>query len=155
AKKEQASETLKVIRELVSKNPWLAEVVELLSDEVRLKRNPDSRIVVVATDDLSGHGGRPTGTFIDELSHLDRGDESFIDVLLSNFVKLKGPVLICSNAGTIKSWQHKRVANWMRSPHWQVSTYAEPAPWQTAEEIRSTGIAESRIRRWFYGQWTS
>jgi hypothetical protein len=155
AKQEQASETLKVIREIVSKNPWLAEVVDLLSDEVRLKSKPDSRIVVVATDDLTGHGGRPTATFVDELSHLSRGDEGFVDTLLSNYIKLKGPVLICSNAGTIKSWQHKKVETWMESRHWQSSTYSEPAPWLSAAEIEATGIHEARIRRLFRGQWTS
>ena len=152
-KREQASETLKVIRELVSKNLWLADVVEVMTSEVRLRRKTDSRIVLVSTDDLTGHGGRPTGSFIDELSHLDKSDEAFVDMLLGNYVKLKGPVLVCSNAGVRRSWQHRRVSEWERSGQWQVSTFAEPAPWIASEDIRATGISESRIRRWFYSEW--
>lgn len=157
--REQAQGAIKIFRMFVRCNPFLSAGKEPLleiQNNVVLFRNSGVRITVLSADAATAHGSRPSGgVWINELSHVTR--QEFVETMVDNVLKVPGAlIVVCTNAGTLGSWQHRWREVSRESGQWYFSTLQEPAPWikKTDIELRRLEISPNRVRRLWWGEWT-
>jgi hypothetical protein len=117
-------------------NPWLSPLLKFGNWKVEGLRT-GSRMKVLAADSPSSFGLKEDVIVLDELTHWGRSD--LWDTLVSGREKRPGCVLIIiSNSGIKRSWQHKLHLEACNSPQWY--TYSAPpgahlASWMNRQKI--------------------
>ena len=151
----QASEGLKILRQLIRLNPWIAQRLDPQTERVVCKAT-DSVCEFLAANEMTAHGSRPRMTIIAEVTHIP--SEGFAQTMMDN--ASKDPcnfAIVQGNAGFLDSWawQWRQMA--MESERWLVWEYAQPAPWIAPAELEEAKRRNSlsRYRRLFEGVWSS
>jgi hypothetical protein len=155
----QASETRKIIRDLLRCNSWISEIVQVFNWDVRNIRT-ESKLSILACDGQRRHGSRPHVTFINELVHVADGEgQEFVETLLDNQVKVpSGLLVVGTNAGFTGSWQYKlREAAREDPDRWHFSKHIERPPWISEVDLRERKrqTIASRYARLWEGRWVS
>jgi len=152
---EQVIETRKAMQADLRLNPWKAGRLTVMTNRIR-NESTGSEAVFRTRDASGSHGSRPSVTVCNELSHCQ--SEEFILTLVDNAAKNpRGLVIIATNAGTLRSWQHRWRENSQADPVWWFQAVHYPAPWIGEENIRQAARRNppSRFRRLFWGEWSS
>ena len=154
----QANEERKAMRDIVKLNSWMEEIgnVQVQARAV-INLRTEARLDILSADALGSHGGRPSVSFLNELSHIS--DEEFPQVLMDDADKMagRGIVIVATNAGYAGTWQETWRQTAIDQPNWYFSALSEPAPWilgRTLAEARKRNPA-FRYRRLWKGEWTA
>lgn len=152
---DQAGEVRRAILDFTRYNEWLASIIDVERWAV-INRRSGSRCEVLAADAATAHGSRPDVVLANELSHITRQD--FAETLFDNLTKVpRGLGVVCTNAGSINTWQARWRTIAEESSRWSMQVYSQPAPWQDAQELAEAEKRNppSRFRRLFWGEWSS
>lgn len=154
---EQASEALKVAKQVVRANAWLAQVLDVQSSAVVNKRT-GSRLDCLSSNAPTAHGARPTVVWIDEYTHVqtETGRE-FVANLLDNAAKTGALVIVTTNAGWVPSPQWDAREHARTSEAWYFSAVTSPAPWIAAAEVAEAQRRNppARFLRLWRGVWST
>lgn len=149
---EQGQLILEAMREELVHNPWLEEQIRFTRTEAI---GPTGRIKVLAADAKSAYGLRGRFYIFDEWTHWK--NETMSTAVLSGSEKVPGSVcVICSNAGTIGSWQWDQRQIAMLDDDWFV--FEKPgqlASWMSSERVakRARLLPPMEALRVYGNQW--
>lgn len=150
----QAMETLKAIAELVRLNPWIGDRLEIQRFKIVCHRT-GSVLEFLTSDATGAHGSRPAVTVCNELSHV--GNQEFIATMLDNATKIPTNLaIIATNAGFLKTWQHRWRESYRKNPRWFFQKLDQPAPWVDPADVEEakTRNTRSRFNRLWWGLWS-
>lgn len=153
---DQADEVRKSAKNVLKANPFLETYVEIQSNRIVSKSNPNVEATILTADVAGSHGSRPNLVVINEASHITKSEFAFN--LFDNARKMANcTVIIATNAGQLGTWQHEWRELARESERWKFHCLAEPAPWidpAAVDEARRMTPA-SRFRRLWYSEWST
>ena len=151
--REQASETLKAMRDIVRLNPWMQGQIEFQVHKIRAKRT-GVQMDVLTTTQTGAHGSRPDVSIINELSHITTQD--FALTMADNAVKEKNLMVIATNAGHLHTWQYDWREKCRRDSDWWFQKVDGIAPWILERNVATAKNLNSTIRfnRLWGGVWS-
>ena len=152
----QIAETRKAQQDIIRLNPWIDAWLEVQTARIVCKPTGSECVYLTRESKGGGHGSRPNATLINELSHLS--SETFALTIFDNADKLPGNFLIvATNAGELKTWQHRWRELYRTNPAWYFQKVATPAPWIDPAKVADAQRRNppSRFRRLWEGTWVS
>lgn len=159
ADEQQAAEVRLIVKQLLKLdaevNTLLSGLLEVQADKI-INRTTGSVAEILTRDASGSHGSRPDVVFVNELSHIS--DSAFPETLMDNADKVaRSVVLICTNAGSLETWQARWREIAMTSARWQTHVLAEPSPWVSAADLAESEKrnSPSRFLRLWHGVWSS
>lgn len=151
--KDQATILVDSMRQEANLNPWLGS--RLNFHTYKVQGSHDSALYVLSADASSAYGNKSDIMVLDEVTHWAKRD--LWDSILSGRNKRPECVLlVISNAGLLRSWQHEAIQAAQDSPHWHVFEAKEPlASWMDRARLESDArvLPRAVARRLVYNQW--
>jgi len=151
----QIQETHKAMGDDLRLNRWKAERLTVHTTRIR-NESTGSQALFLTRDASGSHGSRPTATVCNELSHCQ--SEEFISTMMDNADKnSRNLAIIATNAGMLKTWQHRWRENYRHDPSWWFQSVTKPAPWISEENIQQAERRNppARFRRLWRGEWVT
>lgn len=152
---DQILETAKAMVSIIRSNPWIGDRIEVQRSKILCEATA-SECDFLTRDASGSHGSRPSVTVCNELAHCS--DANFIFTMADNSDKVPTNLMIlATNAGELRTWQHKWRENYRVDPSWWFQKVDSIAPW-----IDVTKVADAerrnppgRFKRLWRGIWTS
>jgi len=146
--------------QLLHYNPWLSELVEVVSGTIRSKAMPKevtARIEATSTG-AAAQGPTPDLLILNELVHVDRW--SVMEAHMNNADGVpNGIVIVSTNAGIQGSKAHFWRKNALDSPHkWACYIWSQKAPWLRDEDVEDANRRDpigKEFKRLWKGIWVS
>ena len=124
---DQILETSKAMAAVVRCNPWIQSRVAVQRSKILCEATA-SECTFLTRDASGSHGSRPTVTVCNELAHCS--DADFIATMMDNADKMPTNLaILATNAGELKTWQHRWRENYRQDPAWWFQKVDSPAPW--------------------------
>lgn len=152
---DQAAEVKRAAEDILRANPWLAEVITILTDRIVCQRT-ESEAEILAADVAGSHGARPDVLILDELVHVQKTE--FLENLLDNAAKIPTClVLATTNPGFTGTWAWKQRELARTSRRWHFQQITMPPPWIDPAEIEEARLRNTptRFARLWGGVWSS
>ena len=149
----QASELRGAMADDIRLNSWKG-VLEVQTKRI-VHREWASECKFLTRDEFARHGSRPDITVCNELSHIQ--SEGFASTVLDNATKIPSNLtVIATNAGHLKTWQHRWRELYRQNPRWWFQKVDSRPPWQNAADIEDARArsSPSRFKSLFQGIWT-
>jgi phage terminase large subunit-like protein len=157
ADKDQARLLANQAEQVLARNPWLAEHIDIQRYTIKNKQT-GSHLEILASDASSSYGLTPDFVIIDELTHWKKRD--MWDSLISSAAKRHNcMVVVISNAGLGKgiSWQWDAREACRTSDNWYFKRQEGPvASWITPERLLEQRklIPGKAYQRLWLNEWT-
>jgi hypothetical protein len=151
--REQADFLSQFMRAEARLNPWLDR--RLNFQNYKVLGQQDSKLWILAADAATSFGNKPDVIVLDELTHWE--SRELFDALMSGTEKRPHcVVIVITNAGLLRTWQHDVVEYAKLDPAWSV--YEAPGPiasWMSAEGIERLArmLPKQISQRVFYNKW--
>ncbi|MFH1920158.1 MAG: hypothetical protein ABIP48_09775 [Planctomycetota bacterium] len=151
----QILELKKAMADDLRLNPWKATRLSVQTSRI-INESTGSECCFLTRDASGSHGSRPTVTVCNELAHVQ--SEQFMLTLMDNADKLaRNLTIVATNAGELKSWQHRWRENYRTDPAWYFQKVDEPASWISQAKVADAERRNppSRFWRLWRGCWVT